>query len=219
MEWITNYFTNRKQYVEYNGAKSNKGYINIGVPQGSILGPRLFLLYINDLSNTSSKLYFVQFADDSSVFISSTSLSAISKILNDEMMNICDWLKSSMLTLNVTKTNYMIMTNQGRKYNDKDCVLTIEVAILFSVSYTTFLGLILDDKFTWKNHTDYISYIDSKLAGILNRVKKLLTKYTLVTLYSTLLKPYFTYCISICGNTCKPYLKALKIIHMKISGS
>ena len=103
LEWITNYFTNRNQYMEYNGVKSNKGDINIGVPQLSILGPLLFILYINDLSNTSSQLSFVQFADDSNILISGTPLSAISKILNDEMMNICSWLKSNMLTLNVTK--------------------------------------------------------------------------------------------------------------------
>ena len=73
----------------------------------------------------------MQFADASSIFYFCTSLSAISKILNDEMINICSWLKSSMLTLNVTKTNYMIMTNQGRKYNAKDYVLTMRLTVTF----------------------------------------------------------------------------------------
>ena len=131
-------------------------------------------------------------------------MSAISKILNDEMMNICGGLKSNMLALSIAKTN-MIMTNQGRKYNAKDCVLTIDGEMLSSVSNTQFVGIILDDKLTWKNHIDYIGYKVSKLAGIFHRVRNLLTKYTLVTLCNTILKPYFTYCIPISciwSNTC-----------------
>ena len=104
--------------------------------------------------------------------------------------------------------NYMIMTNQGRKYNAKDCVLTIDGEILSSVSNTKFLRVILDDKLTF-DHIDYSCSKVSKLAGIFYRVRKSLTKDTLVTLYNTLLRPYFINCISICGNTCKSYLKRL----------
>ena len=94
-----------------------------------------------------------------SIFISGTSLSAISKILNDEMINIIMWLaKIQHVSITCNETNYMIMTNQGRKYNDKHCVITIDGEILSPVSNTKFLGVILDDKLTWKNHIDYMCF-------------------------------------------------------------
>ena len=121
MEWVKDYLSNRKQFVVYDNAKVYVGKVDIGVPQGSILGPLLFLLYVNDLSNVSMKLSFIQFADDTSIFIKGGSLSEIAFSMNSEMKNVTEWLRNNMLTLNVTKTNYMIMTMQGKRYNNDEC--------------------------------------------------------------------------------------------------
>ena len=82
LEWVRDYLCNRKQFVVYNNAKSYMGNVDIGVPQGSILGPLLFLLYVNDLSNVSMKLSFIQFADDTSIFMKGGSLSEIALSMN-----------------------------------------------------------------------------------------------------------------------------------------
>ena len=216
MEWVRDYLCNRKQFVVYNNAKSYMGKVNIGVPQGSILGPLLFLLYVNDLSNVSMKLSFIQFADDTSIFIKGGSLSEIALSMNSEMKNVTEWLRNNMLTLNVTKTNYMIMTTQGKRYNNDECKIIIDESIIDCVSNTKFLGIMLDDKLSWKLHINHICNKVSKAIGILVKARRILGIDSLVTLYNTLIKPYFSYCITLWGNTYKTHLKKLEILQKKI---
>jgi len=140
LNWIKDYLTNRMQFVSYNNSISEMKSVDIGVPQGSILGPLLFLLYVNDLPMISKELSFIQFADDTSIFINGKSLSDMSKIMNTEMKNVCKWLKCNMLTLNVSKTNYMIMTNKGKFYDKNECQITIDGSVLNCVQNTTFFG-------------------------------------------------------------------------------
>ncbi len=149
LDWIKNYLSNRKQFVVFNHKKSSMGNVNIGVPQGSILGPLLFLLYLNDLSNTSTKLSFIQFADDTSIFIKGKSVSNMCKLMNSEIKHVSEWLKNNMLTLNVSKTNYMIMASQGKKFNNEECEITIDEVLIKHVNDMKFLGIILDNKLTW----------------------------------------------------------------------
>ena len=96
LEWIKDYLLNRKQYVVYNNTKSKMYGVEIGVPQGSTLGPLLFLIYVNELPNISSTLSCIQFADDTSIFIRGSSLLDITSTLNREIVKIVDWLKDNM---------------------------------------------------------------------------------------------------------------------------
>ena len=91
LEWITDYLLIRKQYVVYNNTKSNISSVEIGVLQGSILGPLLFLIYTNELPNISSTLSYIQLADDTIIFIRDSSLPEITSTLNQEIENIIDW--------------------------------------------------------------------------------------------------------------------------------
>ena len=109
--WVKSYLSNRKQYVSHGSEKSGTGNIEIGVPQGSILGPLLFLLYINDLCDVSHRVSFIQFADDTSIYCTGSSLEGVCATLETEMISICEWLNNNKLFLNVSKTNYMIMTH------------------------------------------------------------------------------------------------------------
>ena len=216
LDWIKNYLQNRKQFVIYNNAQSSFGNISMGVPQGSILGPLLFILYVNDLPNVSSKLSFTQFADDTSIFITGKNLKDMSNLMTDQMKRVTDWLKINMLTLNVSKTNYMIMCSRGKMIADTECKIEIDGKIIERVAQCKFLGLIVDDKLTWKCHIDYICGKVSKLIGILIRARKILPICSLITLYNALLSPYFTYCITIWGNTYKTHLKRIEILQKKI---
>lgn len=93
--------------VSCNGTLSNLREINFGVPQGSILGPLLFLIYVNDLPNASPLLYFILFADDTNVFYSNSSLDAPILDVNSELKNIAEWFQVNKLSLNLDKTNYI----------------------------------------------------------------------------------------------------------------
>ena len=106
--WFESYLTNRSQFVEYNNVKSKTENITHGVPQGSILGPLLFIIYMNDFSRSSELLFSILFADDTSVFIEGTSFQDISNILNKELENISIWLEANKFTININKTHYMM---------------------------------------------------------------------------------------------------------------
>ena len=101
LNWLKSYLDNRKQYVHYNGYDSDKKTITYGVPQGSILGPLLFILYINDFSRSYDLLFSILFADDTSVFIEGTSYDKVIDIVHKELERINIWLRANKLTLNI----------------------------------------------------------------------------------------------------------------------
>ena len=104
-DWFSSYLNNRSQFVQYNDYNSEKKHITHGVPQGSILGPLLFIIYTNDFSRSSDLLFSILFADDTSVFIEGTNYDKIIAILNKELKQIDIWLKVNKLTIHIYKKN------------------------------------------------------------------------------------------------------------------
>ena len=111
LDWFKNYLCNRKQFVCYNTAISMDQYISCGVPQGSVLGPLLFLISINDICNTSEIISFCLFADDTSLLYDHNDINTGIKILNTELVKITTWLSSNKLSVNLLKTNYIIFSS------------------------------------------------------------------------------------------------------------
>ena len=101
LDWFISYLCGRKQYVTYNNISSNTRNINCGVPQGSILGHLLFLIYINDLSRVCKYTTLILFADDTNIFLNGVDLKQMETAINEEMLNISKWLKANKLSLNV----------------------------------------------------------------------------------------------------------------------
>ena len=116
-DWFRSYLSLRPQKVKINGFLSDEQYIQCGVPQGSVLGPLLFLIYINDMPYASKILDIHLFADDTSIFISNKNLEELETIVNSELVNISDGLISNKLTLNVSKSNFIIIHPSQRKRN------------------------------------------------------------------------------------------------------
>ncbi len=141
--WIENYLCNITQYVSYNDVQSDYKSVVCGIPQGSILGPLLFVLYINDLDNVSKKLKFVLFADDTNVFYTDKSLEKVTKVLNKELECMSIWFKVNKLSLNVEKTNYMIFKNNANNVNHKISINGIDIK---RVNVTKVLCVHVDDK-------------------------------------------------------------------------
>ena len=110
--WFKSYLSNRKQCVSIKNCSSSMSNITLGVPQGLVLGPVLFFLYINDMYRSSNKMCFVHFADNTMVFASDSDITNVHATLNGELVEVDNWLKANRLSLNVSKTPYMIISSQ-----------------------------------------------------------------------------------------------------------
>ena len=178
---------------------SSRRIITCGVPQGSILGPLLFLIYINDLGFISDKICPIMFADDTNVFISGKDPIAIANQINVELNTIVEWLRSNRLSLNIGKTNYMLFS-PTRSKPTPELQLKIDGSTLEQVHSCKFLGVLLDDKLTWKAQINHISGKISKSIGVLSKARKYLDRNSLLSLYYTMLYPYLLYCIIAWGK-------------------
>jgi retron-type reverse transcriptase len=125
LQWFESYLTNRKQFVYFNGVSSETKTITCGVPQGSVLGPLLFLLYINDLPSISDKLRFFLFADDTNIYYESKDLIELEKTVNSELKKLCLWLNLNRLALNVGKTNFVIFRANKPLYHNVTLIIII----------------------------------------------------------------------------------------------
>ena len=119
--WFQNYLHERQQYVMFNNVTSTKCKITTGVPQGSILGPLLFLLYINDICRTSEILKFILYADDTNIFYSCESLDQLCEVVNRELHGVMQWFRANRLSVNLKKTNFVILGFSGRTKKIDKC--------------------------------------------------------------------------------------------------
>ena len=116
LQWIKSYFYDRRQYVQFNETSSTENNIICGVPQGSILGPLFFLLYINDLPNATGLAECLLFADDTSIFLSQTDQEYLTTSLNEELKKLNIWMKTNKLSVNINTTNYVIFSHYQTLY-------------------------------------------------------------------------------------------------------
>ena len=198
--WFKDYLTNRKQCVSFNGAVSRMKPITCGVPQGSILGPLLFILYVNDIVNCSNLLYFILFADDTNIFFSHKCYKDLMLIVNTELVKLSEWFRANRLSLNIAKTNYILFGTRRKCLTDANFSISINGNIIERVTSTKFLGVYIDEDLNWKHHTAEIAKKNSKSLGILNQVKYILPRSSLITLYHTMIQPYLYYCNIIWGG-------------------
>ena len=215
LEWFKNYLTNRKQIIKYKSEKSESLTIKCGVPQGSVLGPLLFLIYMNDISRSSEILSIILFADDTNLFFSHKNLFTLKETMNRELSKIASWLSANKLSLNIKKTHFIIFKSRGKKSNQHVSII-INNQEIEQVKCTKFLGLYIDDEFTWKYHIDQVASKISKMTGILAKARHYLSLKTLQTIYDTMVYPYLTYCNIVWASTYPSRLKSLFMLQKKI---
>ena len=205
--WISSYLTNRKQFVNIGDASSDLLDINMGVPQGSTLGPLLFILYINDMSNPLSSLEVVHFADDSTLHLSMNKNENIGPRVNEELAIINTWLISNKLFLNIDKTKYMIFSI---KEKPPDLTLVIGNSQIKRTRVQKFLGIFIDDRLTFGEHTNKISAKMSRNIGVMRKLKLFIPRDILKQLFYTFIYSKFTYGIVCYGSAYQNQIQRVK---------
>ena len=213
-KWFISYLENRVQSVCINNVFSQYKKLKTGVPQGSILAPILFILYINDLPLVSNELHTTLFADDSSLISSHNNYGELVQRVNGELVRIYEWTLCNRLSLNLNKTVCMLFTKRNVE-NDNLCIKIDNTVIPFVESHK-FLGLILDDNVNFRKHVEYIVNKASKSVGIFYKTKSYLSKNLLKTLYYSLIYPYFLYANAVWGGTFSTYLESILLLQKRL---
>ena len=190
-----NYLTNIKQYIDFDESKSGMSNIATGVPHCSILGPLLFIIYINDIVSATQIFTPIIYADDTTLFstINLQNRSSISHDINSELSKILQWLQVNKLSLNVAKSKFMLFhTPQKRAVIPNILINNKAIDVVDNFS---FLGLTIDTFLNWNGHINKVANTISKSVGILQILKLYLPCDILLTIYNSLILPHFDYAI------------------------
>ena len=213
LEWVKSYFSERKQFVEFNNVRSSPQGIYCGVPKVSILGPLFFIPYVNDLNNASI-LDAILFADDTNLFISHNDPVYLINTLNRELNKLSTWFAANRLSLNLSKTNFMVF-KPWQKRQSFEFQVSINEQPILRVSETMFLGVFLDDNLTWKPHISLLASKLSKSIGIIHKSRFFLSTQSFRTLYNSMILPYLYYCNLAWGGTYKANLQRIVILRKR----
>ena len=218
LNWFKSYLTDRKQYVQFKDSLSSYSMLKTGVPQGSILGPLLFIIYMNDIAQVTDKFYFTIYADDTTLIApictfslnDKNDLAMISQNINSELKIITDWLALNKLSLNAKKTKMMVFHYHQKKISNMKLKLYINRTKIEQVKEFCFLGILFDECLTWKAHVQKIGSKISMANGTLNRLKKFVPQEVLKIIYNALILPHLNFGVLLWGHNSKRIFRLQK---------
>ena len=213
LDFIKSYLRDRKCKVRIGEALSSDRITNIGIPQGSIVAPLLFVLYVNDLPNVSQLFHTILFADDTTLSTSDNDYSTLVDNVNRELDSVRTWTLVNRLSLNVSKTFYMIFAN--RPYNVEQYPVSFNNHAISCKQSGKFLGLSLDCNLNFGDHLNVICNKISKTVGIMYKLRDIVPEFILLKLYYSLIYPYIIYCNTIWGGTNYRYISPLIILQKR----
>ena len=204
---IESFLKNREQYIQIGTKKSSLKLVETGVPQGSILGPILFLIYINDIKSMQKETDLILYADDTAIITGSRNI----ELLNNHQLALNDtndWIKGNKLVLNANKTKNVLSNGRRKIQFEKEFSFGNET--IESVKQYKYLGVIIDCQLSFQHHVSYIEKRLVKFCGIFYRLRKVLTSRQMIQVFRTYIKPILQYGVLIYGSTSKNVLKNLE---------
>ena len=197
--WFKSYLTNRSQYVSINGVNSETEHVKFGVPQGSVLGPLLFLIYINDLHQCIRFSTTRHFADDTNLLLNNSSLKKLKKQLNIDLSQLSAWLKANKISLNVSKTEILIFRHPNKPLN-YDLRIKLDGKRLYPSKYVKYLGILIDSHLNWSFHTKSLASKLTRSIGMLAKIRHFVNQSTLRSIYFSIFSSLLTYGCQIWGQ-------------------
>jgi hypothetical protein len=214
--WFKSYLSKRSQVVNINSSLSEFEHINIGVPQGSILGPLLFIIFVNCLPNAVN-CKTIMYADDTTLLCKAKYPDDLSTDLTSNLNHVANWLEANKLTLNVNKTKVMIFGTTHILDRFSNISLSYNNNVIEMVKEFKYLGVKFDSTMSWSSHVDYLANNVSKRIGIIKRVKHFLPHDTLIMLSNALVIPHFDYASPIWSNCSHTLQTKLQILHNRLA--
>ena len=220
LNWLKDYLSNRFQYVEIENVRSKTSSIEYGVPQGSILGPLLYLIYVNDIPNSTDG-NLLSFADDTSLYMSDPDLHHLFRKSNIEIQKLFNWFCANRLSLNPTKTKYMVLRGTNQLIDLTGLSIKINGIPLSQIGNhckeqsTKFLGIYIDESLSWTNHIKHINMKISRALFVIKQIKNVIPKESLRTLYFATIHPHLSYGILAWGNASSAILNKTNILQKR----
>jgi hypothetical protein len=214
LNWFKSYLSNRSQVVINNGKKSDNCILNIGVPQGTILGPVLFLLYINDLSNSVCNANINIYADDVVVYCSHTNMNQLQVLMQNVMDSVYKWYKVNKLALSTEKCSTMVIKSNPNVTID-DFIIRLGNSVLTQVKSMKYLGVVIDEKLKWNEQLTSITKKANINNARLRKTKNILPQGLRLKLFNSTALPVIDYASTVWGNFSNKVLKSVeRIEHM-----
>lgn len=211
---IKSYLNHRSQYVEVNGISSQLKPIKLGVPQGSILGPLLFNIYVNDIVNVDASTKYVIYADDTTLLFTSNNSEDLVTTANSVLAKLYKWSIENGLTINTNKTKTVLFQAKNKNVSLQSDIRLNHCNLEVVTSAKT-LGIIFDQDMSWSSHTNYLAGKLSQIAGQVFALKSLPLKVKLLV-YHSLFASHLNYCILVWGTTSATNINRVFLIQKKI---
>ena len=194
LAWFKDYLHDRTQVLDFQGVSSDPEPISIGVPQGSILGPLLFILHVNDLPNVMNCCSMLMYADDTILFYTASKVNALQERLNKELKVIKCWLRQNNLFLNVYKTEAMVFGTSPCLSNMDSFTISVNGTSIKRVSQLKYLGVVFDERLSWNDHVKFILAKAGKGVEMLGRICYCITWHSAKIIYTSMIRPIIEYC-------------------------
>ena len=201
IELLKSYLDDRMQYVEINKTKSSLSKISCGVPQGSVLGPLLFLIYINDLPNCCLLRKVHIFADDTVIFFECQNQNQLSEIIEDILKNLNDWFIANKLTMNVEKSNFCIFRSQKNKNKPIPDSIPFNNSTMKRISHIKYLGVFLDEHLSYTHHVNEVCKSLRKYFSVFYNIRRYLNKEHIKSIYYSMIYSKIQYGLTSYGLT------------------
>ena len=212
--WFRSYLKNRKQYVSISGFDSNVTNVDFGVPQGSVLGPLLFLIYINDLHKAIKYSKTRHFADDTCLLIKNDSLKQLNKHLNIDLRLLCNWLKANKISLNCSKTELIVFRHPNKQIN-YDLKIKINGKKLVPSKFVKYLGILIDPHLNWSYQIDSLCGKLSRATGMLSKIRHYVSDSTLRNIYFAIFSSLLNYGSQVWGQSYNKHISRIQRIQNK----